>query len=431
MKRTGNFASIALMLAVALSLAWLKWPQDRAEQREETVQKKQSPAQMSETEIRKELERALQEQAQMNTVTLPAPPPAPAMETNAAVVPDTAAKTPKPAEKPLKTRSVLKPEAQKPTPVRAVQPLKQAAPQDPPTTKKRKTIEPIKPRKRTKIVEVTRTPIQTFAPTRPETMRPVIEPIKPIKAELPQDNQEQPDPQDRPEKTHENYPTNDNADLVADARGQALSAAKELPAAKAELDDWRKQADQVLHVSASQSKSEVQAGRSLLRLLEHGSGPAIEIAWPSSNRERMALFDSFNACFGMVTAVMDRSGMLYREGGRSGKPWQVSMDAYSGFVRQPSGAVIQAEEKKAALIRRQHRLAGPSTMVRVFPRSVDAVILGGLSRLIGHRYKQARVIHARYQKSGRGLEIRSIMVDGTPVSGTISVEAYRHCGGLT
>ena len=183
-------------------------------------------------------------------------------------------------------------------------------------------------------------------------------------------------------------------------------------------------------VSARGTSKAGQEGRTLLRLLEHGSGPGISLTWPTGNGAQQSLFSIFNRCFGMVTAVMDPSGMLYIDQGRRGSPWQVSMDAYSGFVRQPTGSRIRAEETRANRIRTYHGLRGQNSLVRVFPRSVDAVILGGLSRLIGSSYKTADRINARYEMNGRRLEVRDIRVDGKPIPGIISVAPYQSCGGL-
>ena len=88
------------------------------------------------------------------------------------------------------------------------------------------------------------------------------------------------------------------------ARFKALRAAQERakPAPDA---PWK------IEVSAKA----VTSGRVALRILEHGEGPEIEIAWPYSVRASNRLYHLFTACFGMKTAVMDSAGQLYTAAG--------------------------------------------------------------------------------------------------------------------
>ena len=63
-------------------------------------------------------------------------------------------------------------------------------------------------------------------------------------------------------------------------------------------------------VGQTQASPLIAVGRPLLRLLEHGDGPRIDIAWPTDPRERSALFDTFERCYGMVVALVAESGDL-------------------------------------------------------------------------------------------------------------------------
>ncbi len=53
-----------------------------------------------------------------------------------------------------------------------------------------------------------------------------------------------------------------------------------------------------------------KAGRALLRLLEHGKGPSVEIAWPDDARDRTRLHRLLGRCYGMRLAVMDGADRL-------------------------------------------------------------------------------------------------------------------------
>lgn len=59
-------------------------------------------------------------------------------------------------------------------------------------------------------------------------------------------------------------------------------------------------------VAFSQSTT-VRKGRTLLRILEHGDGPEIQITWPKSSRERDRLFDLLVRCYGVRVALMGGS----------------------------------------------------------------------------------------------------------------------------
>jgi len=181
-------------------------------------------------------------------------------------------------------------------------------------------------------------------------------------------------------------------------------------------------------------------GRVLLRILEHGAGPEIEIAWPVSDLQRRALYRLFEACYGMEIALIDAGGRLFSRAGESGQPWQPNMDRYSGFVRQPAGRLTREEQDSIAGIRAFHGglrglrgLRGPSGLraaanVRLFPRRLDALLLGGLKALIGDGYASASAIRAHYRRDGDSVLVEAIRLDGRPILGRIDLSpAARHC----
>ena len=100
---------------------------------------------------------------------------------------------------------------------------------------------------------------------------------------------------------------------------------------------------------------EAQEGRTLLRLLEHGEGPLIQLAWPDKPDEREALYSRLEACFGMTAAVMDRTGKLYRHQGSVLRAWTPNMDLFSGFLRSPRGPLNGGRARPAP--QRQDRAA--------------------------------------------------------------------------
>lgn len=162
-------------------------------------------------------------------------------------------------------------------------------------------------------------------------------------------------------------------------------------------------------------------GRPLLRILEHGSGPVIEIAWPDGNAMRERLYETFTACFGMRVALMDRDGALYAAEGRAGEPWAVNLDHYSGFVRQPAGRLARAERGEAERALANHGGGLRASPVRLFPRRVDALLLGGLYRVVGKGYRGAASIRATYGLDGRRVFVTGVSVDGRPLAGRIDL----------
>jgi hypothetical protein len=167
-------------------------------------------------------------------------------------------------------------------------------------------------------------------------------------------------------------------------------------------------------------------GRALLRLLEYGKGPVIEIAWPDVADSRERLYRRFRDCFGMRNAVMTPDGKLFGESGPPGVAWVLNLDRYSGFVRRPEGRAIAAERARARAISARHGVDG--RLVRIFPRNVDAVILGGLRQVIGGAYREARTVTATYRRRGGRLVLDAIRINGRPLTGAVDVTAVGRPG---
>ncbi len=182
----------------------------------------------------------------------------------------------------------------------------------------------------------------------------------------------------------------------------------------------QKAADQIVEVRVRPSAPEVRKGRRLLKLLEHGKGPTIEIIWPRNKAERARLFNYLSECYGMRTALLDGAGQLYIEGGRRGRKWEINLDRFSGFIRQPDSTIAPGELRAAERVRRYHGLIPAAHVIRIFPRVVDAALLGGLRGLMGESYTRASLIRGHYRKTPSGLVVEAIAFDGRNVSGVIS-----------
>ncbi len=163
-----------------------------------------------------------------------------------------------------------------------------------------------------------------------------------------------------------------------------------------------------------------KAGRVLLKLREHGKGPTVEIAWPDSGAARRRLYHRLVRCYGMRAAVFDGQDRLFAATGAAGSPWNIDLDRFSGFLRSPVGQPIPEESRVFAGLAARHNLKNWRP-VRIFPRNVDAVLLGGLQHIVGGRYASARSITAAYITKGSRLILGSVRVDSRAMAGAVDL----------
>ena len=320
------------------------------------------------------------EQPQLRPETPAAPDAAVPHDERAAVV-----VLPPPPRRPAPAQSVPTPQEPAPAPTQilqaavpappAVEPLRPAAPIPTPAPPAPTPLTP---------TPVAPLPEPAVAPLRPEPPKPVAEPVTaPTRVELP----------------------------VRAAPPVAAPAPPATPAA----------------ATPAKEAATVAEGRALLRILERGAGPQIEIAWPAGAAPREALYQSLRSCFGMELALMDGEGRLYRASGAPA-PWQIDLDRYSGFVRDIGATATRQELAEAATANRLHGNPAAAHPVRIFPRRVDALVLGNLRNLIGAGYDAARTIHASYRQQGNRIVLAGIVVDGGAVAGEIDLTGAQSCG---
>jgi hypothetical protein len=168
----------------------------------------------------------------------------------------------------------------------------------------------------------------------------------------------------------------------------------------------------------------VKNGGALLRLLEHGQGPTIEIAWPRRADARRALYRQLTQCYGVTLVVLVDGDKLYTASGNSGETWAINTDRFSGFIRSPQGEAIAEESRVFASIADHHGLSGWRP-ARVFPRHVDAALLGGLGAVLGAKYRTAKQIRAAYRWDRTGLILSDFSIDGRPLNGAVTLPVPR------
>ena len=178
-------------------------------------------------------------------------------------------------------------------------------------------------------------------------------------------------------------------------------------------------ATETVTVRARAGSQNAEAGGALLRLLEHGSGPDIAVAWPDDTGTRQGLHARMRRCFGLRTALMDARGKLWTVETPPGQSWRPDPRRYSGFVRRPEGYLARVERTTAQRIRAHHDLGRDARVVRLVPRHVDAALLAGLQRILGTGYKAVDRIRGRYALNGNRIAVADIRVDGRSVAGRL------------
>ena len=424
-------ASIALSLLIG---AWLvlQWTQDQP------VPEKNKDTQLPQSREQKRVESEPPKEAEDShrlAIVLPPPPetqvPVPAPNPIASA-PTTLTEAPAEPQKALK---------------RQIAPLKPNL--APVQSKKELKIEPLKPASAPKPVKEAKIEPIKATEARP-AVRPAAQEFKPIKVKVPEiksleskplspEAKPQPKaperilnvtPPEEPKKLEpprKLQPVEPKPDLSAFRRAKkyapkpvkndALARFKaQREAQQRAAKERAARSDATKPVKVKVSTKAVKSGRVFLRILEHGKGPDIEIAWPNSTRTSNRLFRRLTACYGMKTAVMDAAGQLYTSDSGS-RPWRINLDRYSGFVRQVSGRLSSKEASEMRSLRRVR--STNLTSVRIFPRGVDARLLGGLGQLLGKTYRTMGRIRASYQMTARGVSINNIYADGKRIPGEI------------
>jgi hypothetical protein len=171
-------------------------------------------------------------------------------------------------------------------------------------------------------------------------------------------------------------------------------------------------------------------GRAFLKILEQGAGPGIEIRWPSEPSQRDRLYSALVQCLGMRTGLLDGDGRLYLAEGQKGQPSTLDGERYSGFVRRPEGAIAREEEREIGRVRSYHQVRASASAARIFPRRVDAYLIGGLRSLVGDTYLKTRSIRATYRMRNGAPIVDSIIADGRRIDGSVDLsDVANRCSG--
>lgn len=172
-------------------------------------------------------------------------------------------------------------------------------------------------------------------------------------------------------------------------------------------------------------------GAVALRMMEHGEGPGIEMAWPQSSQDRAQVWKTLSRCMGMTVARLSPQGQLFRASDPAGQAWQLNPDQWSGYVRQVGLAATVAEERALQGIASWHGLPQQMASVRVFPRHQDSAWLGALGRHIGTSIATVQSVRLEYAVRGQGVALTDIVADGRPVPGDVWIVPAQGCGRVS
>jgi hypothetical protein len=167
-------------------------------------------------------------------------------------------------------------------------------------------------------------------------------------------------------------------------------------------------------------------GRPLLRLLEHGVGPSVEIAWPEHAVARGKLYGVLLSCHGLKTVLLRDQEILMST--RGDVVERFNGDLHSGFIRSIQGPSPKREVRRINKLLSRHG-AGGTVPVRLLSRQFDARLLGGLRNLVGADYRRAKSVTARYAVAGKRVMVHGLSVDGRNIEGRVEIDPPGRCQG--
>ena len=172
----------------------------------------------------------------------------------------------------------------------------------------------------------------------------------------------------------------------------------------------------------------LEKGRVLLKKLEYGKGPQVEVSWPKELAQKQVLYSVFTKCFGMKTAGLNSSNQLFVKSSGGNRALTLNMDTTSGFIREIHGDISRGERDEIIQIEQKHPYQTFESFVRIFPRHVDASLLQGLHLVLGDVFSKAKQINASYRLNGYDVEVSEISADTQIFPGSFHLRKHaRKC----
>ncbi len=170
---------------------------------------------------------------------------------------------------------------------------------------------------------------------------------------------------------------------------------------------------------------EERSAGDVLRRIEAGEGPGLEIAWPSDPASRLHLTRVLSRCHGMATILMGEEGGWNLED--AGSPWRFVPTVHSGFVRTVAETTLLPRDRASIARARRDAQFRTAPVRRVFPRHQDIALLSGLSRVIGEALSDQMSLRAAYEVGPLGVRIGNVTANGRSHQGGFTLPAERGC----
>lgn len=162
-------------------------------------------------------------------------------------------------------------------------------------------------------------------------------------------------------------------------------------------------------------QANVLKGHQTLDMVANKGGLDMEIFWPGTARQSAYLYDVMTRCFGMRSAVLNRSGEMVSTAGKV----QANQAGLSPLIRQLKQPANRDEADVIAKIVAQHHVRGAYTPVRIFNKSVDARLVDGIAQLTGKPIGPNSVLRADYVIDRGRVFVANIIHDGVQVTGRV------------
>ena len=159
----------------------------------------------------------------------------------------------------------------------------------------------------------------------------------------------------------------------------------------------------------------MRRGRALLHMVSAGRSPLIAVRWPTTAAQRAKLYRLLRRCYGMTLAYRSKDdGRLWVEGEASNASNHRNSLAryYSPLLRSVEGTPIALEERDRRRLRQQQQVPVSALPLRLLPRAVDALLVGGLGHAAGGRFSGSGTISAAYRQLDNQVWVEAIVIDG-------------------
>lgn len=152
------------------------------------------------------------------------------------------------------------------------------------------------------------------------------------------------------------------------------------------------------HQIDTQQSEVLQQGLAWLKHSQQQDAPQIRIDLPTGEQQREQVINTLRACMGVTLGKVSEQGEVLAQ--------EIAGTSFSPFLRLVEGKLTKQEQQ----IARSWRHA-PGSIVRFYPESADAKVLGGLLQLARGRIAHKKIT-GEYSLQGNSLTLVNIKING-------------------